>query len=107
MPLSRDSMSVPKWQYVFDRQADKQFRELSHKDKARVLSSIVELAEANNPAAVPGVKHLKGSKPKQWRQRQGDYRIIFEIESGQFAEMDVEYKGRIVINSISLHHTGY
>jgi mRNA-degrading endonuclease RelE of RelBE toxin-antitoxin system len=101
-------LSAPKWKLRYQKTAQKQIAKLSSKDWARVSHSIDELAMADNPSFVPGVKHIQGtSNPKQWRQRQGDYRIIFEIESSQFVEMEVEYKGRIMINSISLHHTGY
>ena len=95
------------WKIQIQPKASKQLAKLSPKDRVRVSFSIEELAVAHNPTIVPGVKHLKGSNPKQWRQRQGNYRIIFGIEASKFVQLDLEYKGRLIIHSVSLHHTGY
>lgn len=88
--------------------AKKQFGKLSPKDQARVFRSIQELVQSENPPMTPGVKHLQGtSNPKQWRQRQGDYRIIFSLEAEEIVEMNLIYKGRLTIHEIAIHHTGY
>lgn len=77
----------PKWTYEIRKKAQRQLERLSPKDRARVFRSIEELIYADNPAFVQGVKHLEGSDPKEWRQRQGDYRIIFSLETGEIAQM--------------------
>lgn len=100
-------MTDAKWIVEYSRKARKQIGELSPQDRARVRRSIRELAQADNPTAVSGVKHLQGSNPKQWRQRQGDYRIIFELVSGTTVQMEIKFKGKILVNSVSPHHTGY
>lgn len=88
--------------------AKKQFGKLSPKDQARVFRSIQELTQSENPMMTPGVKHLQGiSNPKMWRQRQGDYRIIFSLEADEIVEMNLTYKGRLIIHEIAIHHMGY
>jgi mRNA-degrading endonuclease RelE of RelBE toxin-antitoxin system len=101
-------MSDLKWHYRLEKAAEKQLEKLSPKDRARVFASILELAQADNPPLVQGVKHVKGSKdPKEWRQRWGRWRIFFEIRPGKIIELDVEYKGELIIRNIALDHTGY
>jgi mRNA-degrading endonuclease RelE of RelBE toxin-antitoxin system len=97
-----------KWRYILLPRAKKQFEKLSPRDQARVFRSIQELVQSENPLAIRGVKYLQGSSnPKQWRQRQGDYRIIFSVEAGEIVEMNLTYKGRLIIHEIAIHHTGY
>jgi mRNA-degrading endonuclease RelE of RelBE toxin-antitoxin system len=60
-------MNVLKWQVQIQPKADNQLTKLSRKAQARVLLSIEELATSDNPTSVSSVKHLKASKPKQWR----------------------------------------
>ena len=97
----------PKWTYEIKKKAQRQLEKLAPKDQTRVFRSIEELIYADNPAFVQGVKHLEGSDPKRWRQRQGDYRIIFSLEAGEMVEMNLIYKGRLIIHEIAIHHTGY
>lgn len=100
-------MTGAQWIIEYSRKARKQIDELSSKDKLRVRHAIAELEQADNLTTVPGVKHLKGSNPKQWRQRQRDYRIIFELVSAKIVRVGIEFKGTLLIKSVSLHHTGY
>lgn len=101
-------MSTLKWRYEFSNKARKQVQKLSPKDRVRVFDSIAELTDAVDPGTVPGVKALKGTRdPKQYRQRQGDYRIIFSLSPGEVVVMDVTYKGLLYIHEIAIHHTGY
>jgi mRNA-degrading endonuclease RelE of RelBE toxin-antitoxin system len=102
-------MSVPKWQYRLERVARKQFAKLSPKDRARVLRSIEQLASADNPAYLPGLDldHVESSQPKQWRLRTGRWRIFYEMQPGKFIELEVEYKGWLIIHDIQLDHRGY
>ena len=84
-------MSDLKWHYRLEKAAEKQLEKLSPKDRAGVFASIVELAQADNPPLVKGVKHHEGtSNPKEWRQRWGRWRIFFTIHAGKIVEIDVE-----------------
>jgi mRNA-degrading endonuclease RelE of RelBE toxin-antitoxin system len=51
--------------------------------------AIAALLLAENPSAVAGVKKLVEKRfDGMWRQRQGDYRIFFEIEPGDVSYLE-------------------
>lgn len=60
------------------RKAQKQLDKLPAADYKKVKQAIFDLAQDPRP---PGSKKLKG-RPA-WRIRQGDYRVIYEIQDRQ------------------------
>ncbi|MBA7577641.1 hypothetical protein ES708_19494 [subsurface metagenome] len=60
------------------RKAQKQLAKLPANDYKKVKQTILDLANDPRPA---GSKKLKGRDG--WRVRQGNYRIIYEIEDSQ------------------------
>ncbi|HWM06064.1 MAG TPA: type II toxin-antitoxin system RelE/ParE family toxin [Actinophytocola sp.] len=59
----------------FRRSAEKQLGKLEGQIRARILRTIVTLADDPRP---PGVKALTG-EIGLWRIRIGDYRVVYEI----------------------------
>ncbi len=60
------------------RRAQKQLAKIPTNDYKKVKKAILDLAQDPRP---PGSKKLKGRDG--WRIRQGDYRIIYEIQDDQ------------------------
>ncbi len=60
---------------IFKKSVLKDLRALSKRDVVRILACIQALAEEPHP---PGCEKLSGQE--RYRVRQGDYRIIYEIE---------------------------
>ncbi len=56
------------------RSAEKELERISQKDRKRIIERILALEKAPRPA---GVKKLSGEE--KYRVRQGDYRILYEI----------------------------
>jgi mRNA interferase RelE/StbE len=59
------------------RSAAKEIEALPDKDRRRVVARIAALADDPRPS---GAQRLSGAE--QYRLRQGDYRILYEIEDG-------------------------
>ena len=95
-----------RWHFDFTERARKQLRTLSSADRMRVFRSIAELLKADDPGLVPGVKAVKG-REDVFRQRQGDYRIFFTLETGEIVVMGFTYKGTCYILAVEKHHEGY
>jgi mRNA-degrading endonuclease RelE of RelBE toxin-antitoxin system len=54
------------------------------------------------------VRKLKGSEHEAMRRiRAGDYRVIFWLDTGEIVQLQFTYKGRLMIDGIFIHHTGY
>ena len=67
---------------------------LSGKDEKAVFNSIERLLEADDPYRVPGVIRISSGKyRKMWRQRKGNWRIIFYTQPGQVLHQGHVYKG--------------
>lgn len=81
------------------REFDKALSKLPRSDKLAVFDSLAKLAQAENPCAVPGVKRITTSE-SLWRQRQGDYRILFEIRSDLVIHLKCEYRGTIFVENV-------
>lgn len=60
-----------------DKKPQKYLKTLSKVERERILEEIYSLAE--NPRK-HGVIKLKDSEPSQYRTKQGNYRIVFEIK---------------------------
>ena len=56
------------------RSAEKELEKISQKDRKRIIERILALEKDPRPA---GVKKLSGEE--KYRVRQGDYRILYEI----------------------------
>lgn len=65
------------YKIVLEKKPLKVLETLPHAEKAKILKEIQSLAE--NPRK-DGVIKLKDSCPSQYRTRQGNYRIVFEIK---------------------------
>lgn len=74
--------------------------ELPRKDALAVLDSIEKLLGADNPAAVAGVKKIKG-RDGVWRQRKGNQRIFFSLDSTPVTRGDLTYKGTLTVIDVS------
>ncbi|MBA3869183.1 MAG: hypothetical protein H0X30_08515 [Anaerolineae bacterium] len=71
----------------------------------KVPDELSEL-QSENPSSVLGVKKLIEKRFEGlWRQRQGDYRIFFEILSGEIIDKKFTYKGKL--NIISVVHRSH
>ena len=64
------------YRLLVKRSAEKELRKISQPDLRRVMHAIQALAKSPRP---PGARMLKGPE-RYWRIRQGDYRIIYEID---------------------------
>ena len=73
--LKKLKKSVMTYKLSIRRKAQKQLAKLPVNDYEKVKHAIIELAGNPRPK---GAKKLKGRDG--WRVRQGDYRIIYEIE---------------------------
>tara|TARA_R110000850_G_scaffold4202_7_gene19551 strand:+ start:5066 stop:5323 length:258 start_codon:yes stop_codon:yes gene_type:complete len=62
----------------FRKSVEKDLKALPGKDQIRILERVSQLAEDPRP---PGSKKLSGQD--RYRLRQGDYRILYEIEEGR------------------------
>lgn len=92
-------MPTHKWHFEISNAARKELKKLSAADRAAIFNAIRELLIAENPLAITGVKKLVASD-NQWRKRQGVYRIIFTIVSGQIVIQKFTYKGTVQILEI-------
>jgi mRNA interferase RelE/StbE len=66
---------MAKYSLVFKKSVSKDLRALPKRDVARILACIQALVEDPRP---PGCEKLSGQE--RYRVRQGDYRIIYEIQ---------------------------
>jgi mRNA-degrading endonuclease RelE of RelBE toxin-antitoxin system len=90
-----------KWLLTFEAKVPDELSELPPKDRMAIFRSIAELLRSDNPSSVVGVKKLVEKRFEGlWRQRQGDYRIFFEIVSGEVVDQKFIYKGRLNIVSV-------
>jgi len=90
-----------KWLLTFEEKVPDDLSELPSKDRMVNFHSITELLVSDNPSGVTGVKKLVEKRFEGlWRQRQGDYRIFFEIVSGEIIDKNFTYKGKLHIVSI-------
>lgn len=66
---------MAKYSLVFRKSVEKELRLIPRNDQIRILKKIAELADHPRP---PGSKKL--SRQERYRLRQGNYRILYEIE---------------------------
>jgi mRNA interferase RelE/StbE len=66
------------WRVAFTRRAEKELAELDKRTQARMVAALEGLCE--NPFDAPQVKALTGGG---YRLRVGDYRILFDVVSGE------------------------
>ena len=89
-----------KWLLAFEEIVADELSELPLRDRMAIFRSIAELL-SDNPSGVAGVKKLVEKRFEGiWRQRQGDYRILFEIFSGEIVDQKFTYKGKLKIVSV-------
>ena len=61
---------------LFKRSAEKELRKIAPRDLQRLIRAVQALAHDPRP---PGARMLKGPE-RYWRVRQGDYRVVYEID---------------------------
>lgn len=66
------------YRIVIKRSAAKEIEKVTLKDRRRIIGKIKELAHEPRPV---GSKKLSGQE--KYRVRQGDYRILYQIEDGR------------------------
>ncbi len=64
------------YKLLLRRSAEKELRKISAGDLRRVVHAIQALAQDPRP---PGARMLKVPE-RYWRARQGDYRVIYEVD---------------------------
>lgn len=90
-----------KWLLSFEPDVPEQLRKLPAKDRLAIFRSIAELLLAENPASVQGVKKLVEKRFEgMLRQRQGDYRILFSLQTEAVEYQNHSYKGKLHLISI-------
>ena len=68
------------WRIEFERGAEQDLRKLDRAAARRILSFLrTRIAAVENPRST-GVALRRGSGPRFWRYRVGDYRIVARIE---------------------------
>ena len=67
------------WRVVITGPAQKDFRKLPQKERARVKAALLSL---ESDPFMGDVKRLKGS-PSAWRRRVGNYRLLFDLDFDQ------------------------
>ena len=91
------------WLLTFDENVPLQLARLPPRDRMAVFRSIAHLLQAENPASVQGVKKLVEKRFEGlWRQRQGNYRIFFELHPGTTVHLSHTYTGRLHL--VVIHH---
>ena len=75
LPCSRISSAVANFELLIKRSASKELEALPLKDRRRIVKRIQILARDPRP-----LQCVKLSGHEQYRLRQGDYRIIYEID---------------------------
>ena len=94
-------MPTHKWYLEVSKTARVQIDGLPLQDRMAVFRSLVEVLVAENPTTLPDVKKLVERKFEgQWRKRQGNYRILFSIESKEIVHEKYLYKGTVTVNSV-------
>ena len=90
-----------KWLLRFEENVPDELSKLPPRDRMAIFRSIAELLQSDNPSNVAGVKKLIEKRFEgMWRQRQGDYRILFEVLSGEIVDQKFIYKGKLNIVSV-------
>lgn len=80
--------------------ARKQLRSLRAFDARRIVDAVNILASQPDPKAHPRVKMIRGIKPPWggvepfFQFRVGDFRVFFDLTSGDLLVNAVRYKGR-------------
>ena len=79
------SRLMARFEIVLKRSVAKDLRHIPNKDVARILACIADLADHPRP---PDARKL--SAQERYRIRQGDYRILYEIEDAQLVVVVVK-----------------
>jgi mRNA-degrading endonuclease RelE of RelBE toxin-antitoxin system len=96
-----------RWHLEYHSDVKDQLRKLPPTTRMAVFGSIRELLVAENPKMVPGVKKLVDDPEDTYRQRQGDYRILFRVHPGKVAHLGIEYVGCVEIIAVKHRSQAY
>ena len=80
---------MEKFEVEFRKSVEKDLRSIPRKDQVRIMLRISELASEPRPASC---KQLSGQE--RYRVRQGDYRILYEINDGKLIVVVVKVGNR-------------
>lgn len=95
-----------RWDFEFKSKALKQLEKMPKEDRLRCFMALSSLLKSIDPKTHGDTKKVL-SFDNLYRHRQGDYRILFELQCGQKVIANLSYKGTLIIIEIALHHTGY
>jgi len=70
-----------KWNTILDKEQRKHLHKLNVRVALRIVESLRELEELDNPLLHKDVRKLTGRLKDRYRLRVGEYRIIFRIKS--------------------------
>jgi mRNA interferase RelE/StbE len=76
-------MSGDGWRVELSRSARKSLGHLEDKTALRILDGLEDLGGIDNPLSHKDVRALEGKLRSFYRFRVGEYRVIFELESGR------------------------
>lgn len=81
------------YKLLLKRSAERELRKITQLDLRRVVKAIQALAQEPRP---PGARMLRGPE-RWWRIRQGDYRIIYEIDdaTAQIAILKIGHRREV------------
>lgn len=76
------------WKIELSKTADKAIRKLDKPTAARILDTLEEISQLDNPRSRG--KAMTGNLAGLWRYRIGDYRAVCAIEDGRLAVLVVD-----------------
>lgn len=97
-------MAIHKWYFSPSKISRQQIWDLPYKQRLLIYKRLQSLLESDNPKALPEVKKLVDVEGDVWRARQGDYRIIFTLDSQKLEHDNHEYAGTLTILAV-LHRS--
>jgi mRNA interferase RelE/StbE len=84
-----------KWKTILDKEQRKYLNKLDVQTALRIVESLRELEERDNPLLHKDVRKLTGRLKDRFRLRVGEYRIIFRIKGqGRLIEVsEIVHRG--------------
>jgi len=97
-----------KWHFEVVDNAKKHIRELPSKIRKAVFRGMRRILEADHPKGVPKVRKLEGeNQAGEYRLKQGNYRIFFDVEPGKIVHEKTTYRGTIIFRAVKNRKDAY
>lgn len=80
------------WQIKYESKAERQFKKLTPQTQTRIERKLQEISNLKNPRS--DGKPLKGNFAGYWRYREGDYRILCELNGKELIVLVIDVKDR-------------